>query len=189
MNRFLVATLWVGASASAFAADEMARVISATPVTQQVAVPREACAAYAAPGAPPQCSTQTIYESRTVAYTVIYEYAGRQYSVQMPQNPGASLRLQVGAAPASMAMGSPPNQVVDEGAVAGPAVNATQPYPYPSPVQVTYVSPGVSFYGSPYYGSPYYGSYLGPVVSLGFAGGYYGGGRHYSGRGGHGHRR
>ena len=189
MNRFLVATLLVSASASAFAADEMARVISATPVTQQVAVPREACAAYAAPGAPPQCSTQTIYESRTVAYTVIYEYAGRQYSVQMPQNPGATLRLQVGAAPASMAMGSPPNQVVDEGAVAGPAVNATQPYPYPSPVQVTYVSPGVSFYGSPYYGSPYYGSYLGPVVSLGFAGGYYGGGRHYSGRGGHGHRR
>ena len=98
MNRLLVSTLLVGASASAFAADEMARVISATPVTQQVAVPREACAAYAAPGAPPQCSTQSIHESRTVAYTVIYEYAGRQYSVQMPQNPGATLRLQVAGA-------------------------------------------------------------------------------------------
>ena len=195
MNRFLVATLLVGACASAFAADEMARVISATPVTQQVAVPREACAAYAAPGAPPQCSTQTIYESRTVAYTVIYEYAGRQYSVQMPQNPGASLRLQVGAAPALMATGSsvsPSNQGLEDAAMAGPAVNVAQPYP--SPVQVTYVNPGVSYYGSPfygssYYGSPYYGSYLGPVVSLGFGGGYYGGGRYYGGRGGHGHRR
>ncbi|MBC7708813.1 MAG: hypothetical protein H7203_02045 [Rhizobacter sp.] len=195
MNRLLVATLLVGACASAFAADEMARVISATPVTQQVAVPREACAAYAAPGAPPQCSTQTIYESRTVAYTVIYEYAGRQYSVQMPQNPGANLRLQVGDAPAPMAAGSsvsPSNQVVEDAAMAGPAVNVARPYP--SPVQVTYVNPGVSyygspFYGSPYYGSPYYGSYLGPVVSLGFIGGYYGGGRYYGGRGGYGHRR
>ena len=197
MNRFLFVTMLVGASGSAFAADEMARVISATPVTQQVAVPREACAAYATPGAPPQCSTQTIYESRTVAYTVIYEYAGRQYSVQMPQNPGTTLRLQVagvqaGAAPApSLAAtgsaASPPNQVAEDGAMTGPTASVTQPYP--SPVQVTYAYPGVSYYGSPYYGQPYYGSYLGPIVSLGFVGGYYGGGRYYGGRGGHGHRR
>ena len=53
-------------------------------------------------GAPPpetrtvqSCSTQNVYENRTVAYNVIYEYAGKQYSVQMPQDPGSTIRLQV----------------------------------------------------------------------------------------------
>lgn len=42
-----------------------------------------------------QCSTQTFYENRTVAYNVTYEYAGKQYSVQMPQDPGPYVRLQM----------------------------------------------------------------------------------------------
>ena len=53
-------------------------------------------------GAPPpetrtvqSCSTQNVYENRTVAYNVVYEYAGKQYSVQMPQDPGPTIRLQV----------------------------------------------------------------------------------------------
>ncbi|MBU6369690.1 MAG: glycine zipper 2TM domain-containing protein [Limnohabitans sp.] len=53
-------------------------------------------------GAPPPevknvqtCSTQNFYESRTVAYNVTYEYAGKQYIVQMPQDPGPSVRLQI----------------------------------------------------------------------------------------------
>ncbi len=197
MNRLLLASVLVGASATAFAADEMARVISATPVTQQVGVPRTACATYAAPGVAPQCSTQTIYETRTVAYNVIYEYAGKQYSVQMPQNPGPTLRLGVAGvqvagtpvpAPAPIAAASPasgPNVIVEDPAMTGQQAGFTQPYP--APVQVTYAYPGVSYYGSPYYGT--YGSYWGPIVSLGFAGGYYGGGRFYGGHGGHGHRR
>lgn len=41
------------------------------------------------------CSTQTIYETRTVGYDVTYEYAGRQYRVQSPQDPGPTLRVQV----------------------------------------------------------------------------------------------
>lgn len=41
------------------------------------------------------CSTQTRYENRTVAYNVQYEYAGRQYSVQMPNDPGPYLPVQV----------------------------------------------------------------------------------------------
>ena len=192
MNRLLLASVLVGCSATAFAADEMARVISATPVTQQVGVPRTACATYAAPGVAPQCSTQTIYESRTVAYTVIYEYAGRQYSVQMPQNPGPTLRLQVAGTPVpvpvvitAVSPVSGPNVIVEDPAMTGQDAGLTQPYP--PPVQVTYAYPGVSYYGSPYYGT--YGSYWGPVVGLGFVGGYYGGGRYHRGHGGHGHRR
>jgi uncharacterized protein YcfJ len=45
--------------------------------------------------AQPQCGTQTTYENRTVAYNVTYEYGGRQYSVQMPYDPGPTIRLRV----------------------------------------------------------------------------------------------
>ena len=41
------------------------------------------------------CSTQTLYENRTIGYNVTYEYAGRQYQVQLPQDPGPSVRLQI----------------------------------------------------------------------------------------------
>lgn len=42
-----------------------------------------------------QCGTQTVYENQTVAYDVTYEYAGRQYRTQMPQDPGRFVRLSV----------------------------------------------------------------------------------------------
>lgn len=42
-----------------------------------------------------RCTTQTFHENRAVAYNVTYEYAGRQYTVQMPQDPGPTIRLQV----------------------------------------------------------------------------------------------
>ena len=130
---------------------EMARVISTTPVVQQVAVPRQVCtnstvvsqapksgagavmgaiaggavgsqigggmgnaAATAvgvlggailgdriegqpAPVAQPvtTCTNQAVYENRVVAYNVTYEYAGKQYSVQLPQDPGPTVRLQI----------------------------------------------------------------------------------------------
>jgi uncharacterized protein YcfJ len=41
------------------------------------------------------CSTQTVYETRTTAYNVTYEYAGKQYTVQMPQDPGQWVRVQI----------------------------------------------------------------------------------------------
>lgn len=41
------------------------------------------------------CSTQNFYENRTVAYNVVYEYAGRQYTVQLPNDPGPTIQLQV----------------------------------------------------------------------------------------------
>jgi uncharacterized protein YcfJ len=42
-----------------------------------------------------RCSVQTFYEPRTVAYNVVYEYAGKQYSVQMPHDPGPTVQLQI----------------------------------------------------------------------------------------------
>lgn len=42
-----------------------------------------------------RCSTQTVYETRPTAYNVTYEYAGKQYTVQMPQDPGQWVRVQV----------------------------------------------------------------------------------------------
>ncbi len=41
------------------------------------------------------CTTQTFYENRAVAYNVVYEFGGRQYTTQMAQDPGPYVRLQV----------------------------------------------------------------------------------------------
>ena len=132
-------------------AQEVGRVISSTPMIQQVAVPRQVCTqsqvvtpgqksgAGAAMGAiaggaignsigqgfgrdaatmlgliggalmgdrvegspAPEvrtvqnCTNQVFYENRTTAYNVVYEFAGKQYSVQMPQDPGPTVRLQI----------------------------------------------------------------------------------------------
>jgi uncharacterized protein YcfJ len=132
-------------------AQEVGRVISSTPIIQQVAVPRQVCnneqvvsggqksgagAAMGAiaggaignsmgqgsgraaatmlglfggailgdkvegPGTPEvrnvqNCSQQMFYENRTMAYNVVYEFAGKQYTVQMPQDPGPTVRLQI----------------------------------------------------------------------------------------------
>lgn len=132
-------------------AEEIGKVISSTPIIQQVAVPRQVCTndqvvtqgqksgAGAAMGAiaggavgnsmgqgsgraaatmlgifggailgdkiegPGQaevrhvqnCTQQMFYENRTMAYNVVYEFAGKQYTVQMPTDPGPTVRLQV----------------------------------------------------------------------------------------------
>jgi uncharacterized protein YcfJ len=41
------------------------------------------------------CSMQTFYENRPVAYNVVYEFASKQYSVQMPTDPGPTIYLQI----------------------------------------------------------------------------------------------
>lgn len=57
-----------------------------------------------------QCGTQTFYENRTVAYNVVYEYAGRQYSTQMPNDPGRFVRLSV----TPLDSAPPPSQFVPQ---------------------------------------------------------------------------
>jgi uncharacterized protein YcfJ len=46
-----------------------------------------------------RCHTQNFYENRTVAYNVSYEYAGKRYSAQMPQDPGPNILLQITPVP------------------------------------------------------------------------------------------
>ncbi|WP_416545653.1 glycine zipper 2TM domain-containing protein [Limnohabitans sp. DCL3] len=41
------------------------------------------------------CTTQNVYENRLVGYNVVYEYAGKQYNVQLPQDPGPTIPVQV----------------------------------------------------------------------------------------------
>lgn len=41
------------------------------------------------------CTTQTAYENRLSGFNVVYEFAGKQYKVQLPQDPGPTVQLQV----------------------------------------------------------------------------------------------
>lgn len=194
-------------------AQEVGRVLSSTPVVQQVQVPRQVCSqetvqapaqksgAGAAMGAvaggalgnaighgsgraaatmlgifggavlgdriegtsagPAQsvqrCTTQTFLENRVTGYQVVYEFAGKQYSVQLPQDPGPQVQLQitpVGVAPPPVTYSAP---------VASPPVVVTQP---------VYISSASHWYPAYY---PY--AYRPPVaVNLDF--GYVGGGHH-----------
>lgn len=198
MNKatFTFILLAAGAASSAAttaSAQESARVVSSTPVTQQVGVPRQACA-MSTNGAPPQCSTQTIYENRAVGYKVIYEYAGKQYSVQLPQDPGPTLQLRVSIAPNPALTSSPQPQAMPVA-----AVNDAAQYADPNAVMMV---PGAAPSSGPayvyydaypgyvgYYNSPYYGVW-GPTIALGFyGGGWYGRGGSWHGRGGHHGRR
>lgn len=66
-------------------------------------------------GAPAQaqnvqrCTTQSFIETRTTGFQVVYEYAGKQYAVQMPQDPGPFVRLNITAVDAvAPAIAAPP---------------------------------------------------------------------------------
>ena len=197
------------------AAQEVGRVISSTPVVQQVAVPRQICSnesvsvpaqksgAGVALGAlaggalgnavgqgngraaatmlgifggavlgdriegqgsqvqnVQRCTTQTVVENRVANYSVVYEYAGRQYTVQMPYDPGPSVRLQV--------------TPVD----AAPAPTAPLTYVQPPVTQTVYTQPVVvasdTIVYPAYYARPYY-----PPIGLNLQFGYSGGHGHY----------
>jgi len=47
-----------------------------------------------------RCEQQSAYENQVVAYNVVYEFAGQQYSTQMSQEPGRTIPLQVTLTPA-----------------------------------------------------------------------------------------
>ncbi len=105
-----------------------------------------------------RCATQTFYENRTVAYNVVYEFAGKQYSIQMPNNPGPTVQLQISPVGANT-QGVPP-----------PAVTIYQQptYAQNSTVVVTQEAYPV------YVQRPYY-----PPVSLNLRYGYWGYGGHH----------
>jgi uncharacterized protein YcfJ len=135
----------------------------------------------------PQCSTQYTLENRTVGYNVTYDYAGRQYTVQMPYDPGPTVRVQVNpvaqsSAPSGGPVMAPPmqgNNVAQPATVvqSGPVVQSgTVVVPSPAVVYSAY-PPAYPVYPAYGYGYPYYRPYYAPVgVSLGFV---FGGGGHH----------
>lgn len=230
-------------TASVGMAQEMGRVLSSTPVIQQVGVPRQVCSTEQVIGPPPssgagatigaiaggvlgntvghgggravatvigavtgavvgnrlesggapqvqqvqQCGTQTFYENRTVAYQVIYEYAGKQYSVQMPQDPGPFVKLQI----TPVGSATPPPPAAGQYRQIAPTPQVYIEPTYVESPQVVYTS---GYYARPYYAQPYYAP-IGLSLNFGFGRGYgggrgyYGGGYGYGGgHGGGGHR-
>ena len=183
---------------------EIARVISSTPITQQVTMPRQVCTetevlvqqprsgAGATVGAitggilgsqmgagsgrtvttvigilggailgdqlegepapvvrtANSCTQQVTYENRVVGYNVVYEYAGRQYTTQMNNDPGSQLTIQVIPTNADMQVyttPAPPPPVIVQAPV--------QARNYP-PVVVTPVYRPPVYYSPPAYGLP-----------------------------------
>ncbi|CAA9421644.1 MAG: FIG01200701: possible membrane protein [uncultured Ramlibacter sp.] len=221
----VLSLLGLAAAGAAQAQQEVGRVISSTPVIQQVAVPRQVCNTQQVAVEQPttgaggvmgaiaggalgsqigsgsgrgvatvlgvlggavlgdriespghsyqnvqQCSTQTYYENRAVSYNVVYEFAGKQYSVQLPHDPGPTVQLQI----------TPMTSVPQQQQPSGPAYSApVQPAPMviaPAPVQTVSVIPNTV------YAPVYYPRYYYPPVTLHL--GYSRGWHHH----GHGHR-
>ena len=88
-----------------------------------------------------RCNTQTFYENRAVAYNVVYEYAGKQYSVQMPNDPGPTIQLQVTPVGMSEAPPSAPMYVQPSYGVVAPPVYPgyyNRPYYPPAAIEFDY---------------------------------------------------
>jgi uncharacterized protein YcfJ len=215
---------------NAQAQDILARVISTTPVIQQVAVPRQVCSNAAVMTEAPnsgagavmgaiaggamgnavgngsgralatmiglvggavvgnsvegsrsqmqnvqQCGTQTSYESRTLHYDVVYEYGDKRFNIQMPNDPGQYVRLQVTPV-GTLPPPAPVQTYQTYQQYQQPNVVYTQPttvYVQPAPVMV---------YPAPY-PRPYYAP-IGMSLNLGYSRGFGGG---YGGRSGGGY--
>lgn len=161
--------------AQAQALPDEGRVISSTPIIELA-------------------STVNGKESRTVGYTVTYEFGGRRYTTQMSQPPGATIPVQV--SPMGVMTSSTPqpeapqrssaawqNVVPEAGMVVSSAGPVAAPYPQP-----TYLAPAYAYeapvyaapygygYAPAYYPSPFYAAPIGLSLNLGYSRGW-GGGR------------
>jgi uncharacterized protein YcfJ len=234
------------AATGAFA-QEQGRVISTTPVIQQVAVPRQVCSNEQVTtqtqqksgagalvggvaggavgnaigkgngraamtmigivggailgnnieGGQPQsntqnvqrCTTQTFYENRPTAYNVVYEFNGKQYQVQLPNDPGPFVSLQVTPVGGAVAPVQPaPAPVIVRPVTQAPVY--TQPVivetstVYVQQPQVVYVRPAPVYVAPAYvYARPHAHSHLHPHLQpqhLAYPGNYYHQPRHGS---------
>jgi uncharacterized protein YcfJ len=96
-----------------------------------------------------RCTQQMVYESRITGYSVVYEFAGKQYSAIMPTNPGPVVQLQITpiappqsysanlpmaypATPSPYGNGAPPASPPPPGSNMTPPPNSA-PQAYPTP--------------------------------------------------------
>lgn len=107
-------------------------------------------------------------QSHPTAYSVVYEYAGKQYNVQLPRDPGSFVQMQVtpvGAKQFEQPVSIPP-----------PAIQPQTVY-VPPVQQVAYAQQPV-VYQQPYYTNTYVNPYLYPAIGIGlgyaaYRGGYF----------------
>ena len=92
-NFFSGLALWGCVLFSAAWGQEMARVVSTTPVIQTVTVTEPSCTSVG--NAPALCGQVTQLQNRITHYNVVYEYGGKSYSVALAQDPGPWLPIQV----------------------------------------------------------------------------------------------
>lgn len=120
-----------------------------------------------------QCVTQTWYENRAIGWQVVYEYAGKQYQVQLPYDPGPTIALQVvpvgssvqsapGAFPAPSWPAPAPMPAVPQGQMQAPpmvvgtaqAVIIRDVVTVPAPGPIGFVTPAFAPAPNYYYYAP-----------------------------------
>lgn len=100
-----------------------------------------------------QCTNQTYYENRAVGYNVTYEYAGRQYTVQLPYDPGPTIPVQVTPLGSGPQYAPPQQPTVTAPPVIQSSVEVVPTYPVVVQQAPTVVYPS---YAYPYAPAPYY---------------------------------
>ena len=213
-KRLMVSVLVAGSAllSGVAAAQEVGKVLSSTPVLKRVTEPRSVCTTGS--DGRQSCRTESVTEDRNIGYKVVYEYQGKQHTVQLPFQPGATIPLEVtpavqGASAGSVGVAVPSYSSESEGveryARAPEYVDRYDRYErapvygerayYPD--RSNYRDYDRSYYRdydrSNYrdYDRSYYRDYYNPIypvlgLTLGYAAGYYGHG--WRGGFGHGHR-
>ncbi len=130
-------------------ATEQGKVISSTPVMRRVTEPGKAP------------------EDRLIGYKVVYEYAGKQHTVQLPFAPGPTIELEIQpaaavSAPAPSTQAAAPQPLYTPGEYIGSAPVYSQPATTTVVTQPVYVQPN---YYPVYPSYPSYYSYD-PVLPL-----------------------
>ncbi len=99
-----------------------------------------------------QCATSYV-QSRVTHYNVVYEYAGKQYNVALPNDPGQSLTIQLTPAVANSApVQTNDIQVAPQQVYAQPVYSAqpvyinSYPYPYPNYGYPLAIGVGLGYY-------------------------------------------
>jgi uncharacterized protein YcfJ len=111
-----------------------------------------------------RCNTQTFYENRATAYNVVYEFNGKQYQVQMPQDPGPFVQLSVTPVSTPAPVQTAPvivRPVTQAPVYTQPVIVESAPV-YVQQPQVVYVRPAPVVVHTPAYGRPHAHSHLHP---------------------------
>ncbi len=104
MNKRLLVSGLILISSAAWA-DDVGKVLSSTAITRDVRVEQKQCA----PDANPRdaCRSVATIEKRTTGYKVVYEYAGKQYTTELKDDPGATVSIQISPLASTRAPASP----------------------------------------------------------------------------------